>query len=390
MAETSPPLVLSIFATFAVGGPQVRFAAVANHHDRAFRHAIFAMDGRRDAAARLSPGLDVTFPEIPVRRGAMLANLAGFRQALRALRPDVLVTHNWGSIEWAMANRLLGGVRRHVHIEDGFGPEEAEGQIRRRVLTRRLVLGRGTVVVLPSLNLERIAREIWRLPPARLRYVPNGLDLARFRPDGPAAPLDVPGEGPLVGTVAALRTEKNLARLLRAVRRLRDEGLALRLAIVGEGPERPRLEALAAELGLAGMVRFTGALADPAAAYRAFDAFALSSDTEQMPLSVLEAMATGLPVAATEVGDVPRMLAAENAPFLAARDDAALAGALGRLLGAKAATRRQAGAANRAKAERDYDEQVMFRTYGGLFGLPPAPLPAMTAGPVAVLAPRPG
>jgi glycosyltransferase involved in cell wall biosynthesis len=360
--------VLSVFATFAVGGPQVRFAAVANHHGRAFRHAIVAMDGRLDCAERLSRDLDVSFPEIPIRRGAVLANLAGFRRALADIGPDVLVTHNWGSIEWAMANLLPGGVRRHVHIEDGFGPEEAEGQIRRRVLTRRLVLRRSTVV-LPSLTLERIATEVWRLPARRLRYLPNGLDLTRFRPDRPAAALPAPGEGPLIGTVAALRAEKNLGRLLRAVRLLHDEGVALRLAIVGGGPERPALEALAAELGITEAVLFTGAIADPAAAYRAFDVFALSSDTEQMPLSVLEAMATGLPVAATMVGDVPQMVGEANRPFLCARDDAALAAALRPLL-ADAALRRRVGEVNRAKAEHDYDELTMFKAYAALLAAP--------------------
>ena len=362
------PLVLSVFATFAVGGPQVRFAALANHYGRSWRHAIVAMDGRYDCAERLSPALDVEFPATPTT-GGLLANLATFRRALTQLAPDVLVTHNWGSIEWVMANLAPGGVR-HIHIEDGFGPEEALCQIRRRVLTRRMVLRRSSIV-LPSRTLGKIAAEIWRLPPARLHYIPNGLDLQRFRPatelqTRARARADGP---PLVGTVAALRAEKNLSRLLRAARLLRDEGTPLRLAIVGEGPERPKLEALAAELGIADAVAFEGGLEDPSQAYRALDLFALSSDTEQMPLSVLEAMASGLPVAATAVGDVPHMLAAENRPYVADKDDAALAAALRPLL-RDAALRGQVGAANRRKAEADYDAQVMFRRYGELLAIP--------------------
>jgi len=358
------PLILSIFATFAVGGPQVRFAALANHYGRAWRHAIIAMDGRYDSAERLSPSLDVTFPAVDTA-GGVLTNLAVFRRALGRLAPDVLVTHNWGSIDWAMANLVPGGVR-HVHIEDGFGPEEATTQFRRRILWRRLVLQRSSIV-LPSLTLKKIATEVWRLPPARLHYIPNGLDLHRFRPAAALqARAKVRGDtAPLIGAVATLRAEKNLSRLLRAARLLHDEGTAFRLAIVGGGPERPKLEALAADLGLGDAVVFEGALADPAQAYRALDVFALSSDTEQMPLSVLEAMASGLPVAATTVGDVPQMLAAENQPYLAKTDDAALAAALRPLL-RDASLRRTVGAANRLKAERDYDAQVMFRRYGEL------------------------
>ena len=110
---------------------------------------------------------------------------------------------------------------------------------------------------------------------------------------------------------------------------IRDVGA--RLVIIGDGPERQTLERLAAELGIADRVRFAGHVAAPAAEYARFDVFALPSDTEQMPLSVLEAMAAGLPVVSTDVGDVRAMVAEENAPLLVPKDDAALA-ALDRLI----------------------------------------------------------
>lgn len=358
----SPTLILSVFPGFGIGGAQVRYAAIANRFGPRFRHAIIALDGRTDCAERLAPGLDLSFPTVAVEKGAMLANRAAFRRLLRALRPDVLVTHNWGSIEWALAN--LPPLVRHVHIEDGFGPEERERQLPRRAWTRRLVLRRATVV-LPSRTLERIATGIWRLPAVRVRYQPNGIDLARFAPARTAV-----REGPpVIGTVAALRAEKNLGRLIEAVAALPPE-LPAQLVIVGDGPERPALEARAAALGVGGRVRFAGYAADPAPFYAGFDLFALSSDTEQMPISVLEAMAAGLPLAATDVGDVRDMLSAENAPHVVARDVAALGGALVALLRAGPAVRAAIGAANRAKAERDYDQEAMFQAYAALFEAP--------------------
>ena len=351
------PLLLHVFPAFAVGGAQMRFCAIANHFGTAWRHAIVSIDGDMACRERLRPDLMVDYLAINTLKGDPLGNIRRYRGVLRQLRPDVLVTHNWGSIEWALANSLAGA--RHVHIEDGFGPEERARQLPRRVWTRRLALRRATVV-LPSRTLWRIATGTWKLNPARVRYIPNGIDLTRFTPALPGGRPAVP----TIGTVAALRPEKNLARLLRAFAIVRSRHVA-RLCIVGGGPERAALEALTAALGIADDVQFAGHMAAPQDAYRGFDIFALSSDTEQMPLSLLEAMAAGLPVAATDVGDVAAMLAEPNRRFVTATSDEALAGALSALLD-DPALRATLGGANRARAETDYDQQIMFRAYADL------------------------
>lgn len=352
--STKPPLALHVFSTFAVGGPQVRFAALVAHLGESWRHMIVAMDGNLACRERLPPGLDVSFPDIDHRKGAMAANARAFRRHLRDWQPDVMVTSNWGSIEWAMANLLP--VVRHIHVEDGFGPEERATQLPRRVWMRRIFLRRVQVVV-PSLTLRKIATDIWWLP--RVRYVPNGIDLSRF-----SIAAREGNEVPVIGTVAALRAEKNLGRLLRAFQLIADDTVA-HLVIVGDGPMREELQALAKDMGLSARVRFTGHTDKAQDFYRDFDIFALSSDTEQMPLSVLEAMASGLPVVSTDVGDVRAMLVEDNAPFVVAQDDAALADALRRLL-ANPARALAIGAANREKAVADYDEQTMFATYAAL------------------------
>ena len=169
----NPPMLLHVFPTFVVGGSQMRFAALANRFGAKFRHVVVAMDGRTECRERLHEDLDIDFPEIPLRPRDTLGNVLRFRTLLRDLRPSRLVTYNWGSIECAMAN--WPGLAPHVHIEDGFGPEEAKDQLRRRVLTRRYVLSRSTVV-LPSRMLYRLASEVWKLDPKGLRYIPNGID----------------------------------------------------------------------------------------------------------------------------------------------------------------------------------------------------------------------
>ena len=349
------PHLAWVFPGFGVGGAQVRFAALANHLGEACRHSIIALNGDIACAEKLDPALDVSFPASGHVRGGMAPAVLHARRTLLALAPDRVVTSNWGAIEWAIGARLAG--LRHVHSEDGFGPEERHGQMRRRVLTRGLAL-RGSTIVLPSRTLMRIAATQWRLPARRLHYIPNGIDLARFAAPAPMALP--PGDGPIIGTIAALRPEKNIGRLLRAVAAL---DRPARLVIVGDGPERAGLESLAAMLGIADRTLFAGHSTQPERWMASFGLFALSSDTEQMPLSLIEAMAASLPCVCTDVGDVGTMVSAANAPLVSAVTDAAFADALGAALAADGPA---IGAANRAKAEAEFAQGAMFAAWRGV------------------------
>lgn len=357
--------LLHVFPTFAVGGAQVRFARIANRFGRAYRHRVVALDGMTECRAHLAADLDVEIIAPTGRRRGSLAALLPTRRLLETLAPDLLITSNWGAMDWALAN--FDGRRPHLHMEDGFNADEAGGQLARRVWTRRLALRRSTVM-LPSRTLMSVARETWRLPEQRLVHIPNGIDCNRFdRAADPefAAKLGLPGNEPIIGTVAALRPEKNLRRLIDAFAMVLGHRPA-RLAIVGDGSERAGLEEHVGRLGLGGRVVFTGACATPERLLPSLAVFALSSDTEQMPLSLLEAMAAGRAVAATEVGDVAAMVAAENRPHVVPRSSEALAAALLALLAdpAYAAT---LGAANARRAREVFDQERMFTAYRELF-----------------------
>ena len=355
-----PPLILHVFSSFAVGGVQARFAAIANQLGPRWRPPLIAMDGDLYCRERRDPGVDLWFPKVDVRKGNTAGNALRFRHLLRRMQPDLLVTSNWGTIEWSLAN--AASVVRQVHVEDGFGPDDCGGRLPRRAWARRILL-RNRLMVLPSRTLWTIATKIWRLRPDRLRYVPNGVDINRFA--GLRTEPGAPGRSLVIGTVAALRPEKNIGRLLRAFA-MATLGSQARLLIVGDGPEREALAAMAAGLGIGARVDFAGHIAAPAALYCQFDIFALSSDTEQMPLSVLEAIAAGLPVASTDVGDVRSMLAAENGAYVVAPDDRALAACLGGLI-ASSDARRKLGSANRAKAELEFGQERMFAAWAGVF-----------------------
>lgn len=357
--------ILHVFPGFDVGGVQLRIASVLNRYPDRYANVIVAMNDRFDCFERLDDGVDATRRPLGLAKGHPLGTLCRIRRELADIAPDLLVTYNWGAIEWALVNRV-GRRVPHIHMESGFGPDEADRQLPRRVMTRRLALAGTQRIVVPSHNLMRIARDIWKLPEARLLCVPNGVDLKRFAaapdrtilPDWPAVPV--------IGTVAPMRPEKNLARLLRAfasISAVRD----VRLLMVGDGPERAGLEALADELGIGAKVHFTGYLDAPERAFGLMDIFAISSDTEQMPNALIQAMAASRCVAGMDVGDVAHIVSAENRPYIApAGDDDAFRD---RLLGLvdDAGARGVLGAANWCRVGEEYDQERMVEIYRTLF-----------------------
>ena len=362
-----PLKLVHVFPTFAIGGAQVRFAALADGLGRGYEHVVVSLDGNCDSLRLVPPGVRLRLRPLSARKGRLgLDNLRTVRDVLREERPDLLVTYNWGAIEWALADRVRP-ICPHLHVVDGFGPEEAERQLPRRLWLRRLALSGHTAVVVPSQTLRRLATATWRLDPDKIHHIPNGVD-GRVLDDQARRPLDLrrrPGEH-LFGTLCGLRPEKNLDRLLRIAAML-PEDPPWRLIVGGDGPERRALETRACKLGLHERVVFTGFVARPGALLGALDVFALTSDTEQMPLSVLEAMALGLPVLATDIGDLRHMLPAESRDgcVFARADEAAFAGRLAALLASRD-ERRRLGALNRAKIA-DYQLETMIARYDRLF-----------------------
>jgi glycosyltransferase involved in cell wall biosynthesis len=349
---------LHVFATLKAGGPQMRTLQLVGRLP-GVRHTFVAMDGRWDALDAGPPGARWERIEPPPRRGFFAMGRA-MAALIGSSAPDLLLTYNWGAIESVLAARGLR-LRRLVHHEEGFGPAEVQRQHRRRVWARRVLLRRAAAVVVPSRTLEAIALRRWRVPRERLHWLPNGVDLARFVPAPRAPHGDV-----VIGHVGGLRGEKNQQLLLRAFACMRRRQQA-RLLVVGAGEDFAPLAQLAADLAIVDRVTWAGASADTSEVYRDMDVFALSSRTEQMPLVVLEAMACGLPIVSTDVGDVAGMVAPENRAFIAPPDEPlALAVALDALVD-DAGKRRAIGAANRARCERDWELGACLARYAALY-----------------------
>ena len=223
--------------------------------------------------------------------------------------------------------------------------------------------------MVPSRTLEAQVKKKWGIRDNRLKFIPNGIDTDRFALPANADQITSLGIDPsrrIIGTVAGLRPEKNVGRLIEAFSHIEDAYPDTQLVIIGDGVGMPALQMLAGRVCKPGNVVFTGSLAHPEHILPAFELFALSSDTEQMPLSVIEAMATGLPVVSTDVGDITHMVAASNKAYIAGKDAKILAKNLKTLL-ATPDVATEIGALNQEKAKADYHIDQMVETYDALF-----------------------
>lgn len=363
-----PPHILHVHGSFTLGGKEARAVRLMNLWGDKARHSIVSADPQAmGARAAIDPSIRVDYPDSPSFAGK--PGLARYRVITAFLkRFDLILTYNWGSMDAVMAHRLAGasaGLPALIHHEDGFNADENNGLKTKRNLFRRIALQRAHGMVVPSVRLEGIARNVWKQPAERLHLIRNGIDVDAYAqtPASDAIPGLIRSPGKLlVGTLAGLRAVKNIPRLVRAVAAHKD---LLQLVVVGEGPEREAILAEAAAHGMTDM-HMAGFMDRPWRFTGLFDIFALSSDSEQFPISLVEAMAAGVPAASMDVGDVANMVATENRPFVV-RDEQALADALGMLAG-DADLRVRLGAANRARAARDYAEADMVNAYARLYG----------------------
>lgn len=356
-----PIRILHVFPSFAPGGVEGRIVDLANRLGDGFHHLVGALDGRVSAAARFDEATCHTLIDVSGLDG--LRSWPAIARQLRTLAPDLLCTHNWGAIDWAIVTRLTPG-RPHIHFESGFGKQEADRPFWRRSKMRRLALTKAACLVVPSFGLAELAvREKW-VAPDRLRHIVNGVDARVYsrRPAG-APEADTP---PLVVAVGGLRPEKCFHRLIAALPTDGPGSQAL-LEFCGDGICAADLKAQAAASPASRRIRFAGHVGDIRSHLARASVFAMSSVTEQMPNALLQAMAMELPVIAFDAGDIRRMLPEEQRSFVFAQDDeAGYRAGLARLL-ADTGLRHRLGTGNRTHVTRHYSMDAMVEAYRRLF-----------------------
>ena len=294
----------------------------------------------------------IAFDKSEGLKPALVVKLASY---LRSVAPEILHTHNTAGFVYGVAAGVIAGIPRIIHTRHGQRFESSSRQTRLFRLMSRWV----DRVVTVSSDARRLTIEEG-IAAEKTIAIRNGVDLDRF--SLPAKPS--PGR---IAVVARLSPEKDIASLVHAVKILEREAAFSHLDVIGDGRERESLESLVTTLGLSDRVHFHGIRDDIPAVLANASIFVLPSLTEGISLTLLEAMAAGLPVVACKVGGNPEVVQDGESGFLVPPGDpSALAGAILKLyqdsqLAAKL------GQAGRRRVEQHFCIHQMIASYENLY-----------------------
>ena len=218
-------------------------------------------------------------------------------------------------------------------------------------------------VVVPSKTLETIAAHSWKVNQKKLEFIPNGVDLSHLKHPNKDHYQSLFSESDAIriGTLARIRKEKNIVRLIYTFEQL-VEHHNIELWIAGDGPQLEEIRTYAQTSIHRKRIHLTGNIESPADFICHLDIFALSSDTEQMPYSILEAAGAGLPIVSVDVGDVKSLVANENRPFIQGKTSDELVRNLSILL-KDSILRKKLAIANQQFCQRFFDQTAMISRY---------------------------
>lgn len=357
----APHRVAYVIGELGKGGAEYQLHELLRHLDRArFAPRVFV----------LAPGgwwtgpiraLGVPVIEFPRRGPADFSRVTALRRALRGFAPHVLHTVLWSGNCYGRLAALGLGIPVRIAAERNVIRRPAWQTVVERILDR--------VTDVYLVNCQAVAAMLvargW-LPRAKMQVIPNGIDLGRLRPFAldrrearAAAGLDP--DRRLVAQVGRLTAQKDHPTFLRAAAAVAAAIPDVDFLLVGTGEERAALEGLVRDLGIGPRVRFTGLLDDVPALLAGVDVLTLTSAYEGFPNVILEAMATGAVVVATDVGGCRELVASGETGFLLSpRDAPAVAAAVLRVLGDAGMARRLALAA-RQRVETEFAVEAMAR-----------------------------
>ncbi len=358
--ERKPLRVLFLTTSMPIGGAETLLVNLVRRMDRRrFAPEIVCLKDKGPLGEDLAA-------EMPVHSGLLqskfdLRVLRRLWNLMRRPRADAVITVGAGDkMFWGRLTARLAGVPVVASALHSTGWPDGVGRLN-RMLTRwtDAFIGVADAHAKHLVNGEGF-------PAEKVHTIYNGVDCERFAPEDAAAvrqELGIAADAPAVGILAALRPEKNHELFLQGARQILEKFPTAQFLIIGDGPRQAELEAVAANLGVAHATHFLGSRSDVPALLAACDVVSLTSHNEAAPVSILEALSTGVPVVSANVGSVNEtVIPDETGRLFPAGDADAYAQNVIELLGDPAARRRM-GAEGRRRVMDRWSLQAMVHGY---------------------------
>ena len=356
--------VMQLVYSLQVGGSEKLACDISTHLDRGlFTPFVCALDVDGDLARDLTR--ENIEHHVFRRKGVAPEVFRELYRYIKTRRIDIVHTHHFTQLWFAALPARLAGARI-IHTEHEFF-SYGESLFSRAMIKPLSGLCHRVTAVGPEVA-EYFVRTIG-MPREHVSVIPNGVDLTKFNydPKPVREELGLSKDHLVIGTVGRLEPEKDQKTLLEAFRYVKEKQSAARLVIVGNGRMADELKVHAKRLGVAGHTLFLGTRRDVPRVLSAMDLFALPSVREGLPISLIEAMAAGKPVVASDIGSVRDLIRHEDNGLLVEPGDAVtLSNSLLRLLDSSS-LREGMGNRGRRLAERSYGLPAMIRAYEGLY-----------------------
>jgi sugar transferase (PEP-CTERM/EpsH1 system associated) len=328
-----PIRILHVLHAFSAGGLENGIVNIINRSPEHLVHELCLLSKSGEFLDRLAR--PVAVHEMHKKNGNGLRIILELRKLFQTRDVDIVHTRNWAAFDAVIA-ACLTSKPVLIHGEHGRDISDPEGQVYRRNLARRVLAFRARKFVAVSKDLYTWLKQSVGIPASKLAFIPNGVDTDRFAPGRDCqlrTELGIGEDEFVVGAIGRLDPVKNHQGLIRAVQRLQQWGHTVRLVIVGDGPLRREVEGCALASLSASKALVLGYRADVERLYRVFDTFVLNSVAEGMSNTLLEAMASGLPIVCTAAGGNMELVADKQTGLVvAASDDDALARAIEKYL----------------------------------------------------------
>lgn len=368
------PVVAHVLFRFAVGGLENGVVNLINHMSaESYRHVVISLTESTDFRQRIVRD-DVTVIALHKPEGHAIKIYPRLFQLFRSLQPAVVHSRNLAALE-ALVPAWAAGVPVRIHGEHGRDIDDLQGLNKKYQWLRRVYSPFVMQYVALSRELERYLIDRVGVAPGKVTQIHNGVDARRFQPARSRQPIAgcpfIDSRLWLIGTVGRMQPVKDQPTLVRAFIRA-VEGSSelrnrLRLVMIGDGPLRAQAQALLEQAGVADLAWLPGQREDVPEILRSLDCFVLPSLSEGISNGILEAMASGLPVVATDVGGNGELVQAERTGELVpAADSEAMAGKIAAYAMDPSRAQR-AGRAGRLAIEQQFSLDAMTRRYQGLY-----------------------